>query len=110
MGEVLPFYKDPTIVEAGTILFRILSLVFAIWFYRVLRSIPGEDNVLDPTHGMTSVSPFLIVENERGDLAFSRKKFKGFYKIMAALLILIFTVVPLVTICSDLGWFYAFYY
>lgn len=110
-GEVLPYHLDPTIQEAGNILFTVLLLVVSIWFIKVLRSIPKADNALDARNGIEAVSPFLIVENEEGSLGFEGAGRKRIYKVMALVLIIIFTLVPLVTIAdSELGWLYAFYY
>lgn len=95
--EVLPFYEDPTLQEAGVILMRMFGIVFFVWLYHILKSVPSGKNAWRSDSEISLVSPFLLEENQEGALYFSVKKNRLAYKIIAVVLILLFVLVPLGT-------------
>lgn len=108
--DVLPYYEDPTIQEAGTILVRIFGIVFLLWIYRIIKSVPTSKNAWQSDSDVSLVSPFLLTENEEGSLYFSVKKNRLAFKIVAVVLILIFALIPLGAFFGAPSFSNGFYY
>ncbi|MEM7085093.1 MAG: hypothetical protein AAF489_02865 [Bacteroidota bacterium] len=108
--EVLPFYDDPTIQEAGVILTRLFIIVLCVWLYRILKSVPSVSNAWQSDSEISLVSPFLLKENEEGALYFSVKKNRLAFKLVAVVLILLFALVPLGAFLGSPSFTNGFYY
>ena len=110
LHDVLPFYEDPTLQEAGVILTRIFGIVFLVWIYRILKSVPSSEDAWRSDSGISLVSPFLLEENQEGSLYFSVKKNRLAYKMVAVVLILFFVLIPLGAFFGSPLFFNGLYY
>lgn len=108
--DVLPFYEDPTLQEAGVILMRIFGIAFFVWLYHLLKSVPTGKNAWRTDSEISVVSPFLLKENQEGALYFSAKRNRLAFKVVAVVLILLFALIPLGAFFGSPSFSNGFYY
>ncbi|MEM7186641.1 MAG: hypothetical protein AAF466_08275 [Bacteroidota bacterium] len=93
-GDLVSPLNDPTILEALNILTFVFFVVLAIWFVNVFRSIRLVNEDLVVSEEKNIVSPFLLVEQAKGEVGNQGSDVSIFVKVMAVVAILVLVLVP----------------
>jgi hypothetical protein len=87
-----------------------LGIIIFFYILKYFGSKSSGKNTFDLENSNVVVTPFLIRENNEGNLFFSNKKNRLLYKIIAIILILFFLIIPMSQLLSYGSIFNSFYY